>query len=97
MKKVCSYTFKKNNRTIETRYLSKKDLRKMNIHVHDAICLVLDSQDESKAYSFYLRPDEALLIASMLTETVRLSTKAYNLGAQRKYGNLTKEARNADR
>ena len=82
MKKICSYTFKKNKRTIETVYLTKKDLKKRKIHINDAICLVLDAGDKNKENHFYFRPDEALLIAGMLTETVRLSVKAYDMGVE---------------
>lgn len=80
MKKISSYVFKKNKREIATYYLTKKDLRKRKKNTDDAICLVLDAQDEKKAHTFLFRPDEALLVAVMLTETVRRSTKAYNLG-----------------
>ncbi|OGP87174.1 MAG: hypothetical protein A2031_08185 [Deltaproteobacteria bacterium RBG_19FT_COMBO_43_11] len=80
MKKISSYIFKKNKREIATYYLTKKDLRQKKININDAICLVLDAQNKRKAHSFYFRPDEALLVAVLLTETVRRSTKKYSLG-----------------
>jgi hypothetical protein len=80
VKKISSYVFKKNKREIATYYLTKKDLRKKKINTDDAICLVLDAQDKRKAHSFYFRPDEVLLVAGLLTEAVRRSTKKYSLG-----------------
>ncbi len=82
MKKVSNYIFQKNGREIAVFYLNKKQLKKKNLHVYDCIMLQFDAQ-EGGDKGVYMRPDEALLVAELLTAAVRKSVKAYDMGVER--------------
>lgn len=73
-KEICVYKYPKNGATVSVSYWqpSRKDKRAKD----DCLWLQWKTQ-EGKKEGIGMRPDEALLIAEMLVEGVRVITEAY--------------------
>lgn len=75
MKEIVIYKFKKNSAYVKVSYNKQsKDKRAEN----DCLWLQWKTQEGSIS-KIGMRPDEALLIAEMLVQSVRITTEAYKV------------------
>ena len=82
MREVESISSKGNGRKIAVYYLSPSDIKKKRVFKGDCIGLRFDAQSKEN-YTVYMRPDEALMVAGLLVNTVWKITKSYCLGLVR--------------
>ena len=78
MKIIDKYTFTKNKRVIAVKYITASELLKRKKHKDDCVCLVFDDQADD-SLNIYLRPDECLIVARLLTQAVFQITQDYNV------------------
>ena len=82
MKVLSRYEFL-NNRAFETRYLSLGERRQRGLPDCDTIGLVTEN---GQTNILYLRADEALILARMLTDAVWKTCKTFEIGLLRHNG-----------
>ena len=71
MREITSFLFKNNKRKIAVYYLTESELKKKKIHKQDSLALMFDAQNgEENTHTCYMRPDEALIIAKLLIQSV---------------------------
>jgi hypothetical protein len=70
-----------NRKEIRALYLSRTDQKRLKVPECDSLALCfIEGEDEHRTY---LRPDEALIIARLLTDAVYQTTSAYEIGLKR--------------
>jgi hypothetical protein len=85
MTKLDNHVFTKNGREISVFYLTKKDCKKHNVPAYDCIRLCLTPPDDPKEEAgIYMRPDEAIIIAKLLINSIYRSVRCYSMGVLRK-------------
>ena len=82
MKTLSRYEFL-NNRAFETRYLSPSERRQRGLPDCDTIALVTEHGQRDV---LFLRADEALILARMLTDAVWKTCKTFEIGLLRHNG-----------
>lgn len=78
MKVLSRYEFV-NDKAFETRYLNASDRKQAGIAECDGLALRIELPDKDIT-TYYMRPDEALILARMLTDAVWRSSKSFEYG-----------------
>jgi len=78
MKELTRHNFKRNGKSIAAYYLNSKARKKAKVPDCDCICLSFEHPDK-EGTKIYLRPDEALLVARQMIESVYRVTNAYDI------------------
>jgi len=78
MKAIAQHAFKNNKKKIVCYYLDKADRRKRKVPDCDCLCLSFESEGKG-GVDIYLRPDEAILVARLLLDSVYKVTSDYKI------------------
>ena len=76
MKEIARHNFIKNGKSIVCYYLNSRAKKKAKVPDCDCICLSFEGIENT---NIFLRPDEALIVAKQLIESVYKTTIGYDI------------------
>jgi len=82
MKTLSRYEFI-NDKAFEMRYLNASDRKRANVPDVDGLALVIETAKDERT-TYHLRPDEALILARMLTDAVWKTCSSFRYGLIRR-------------